>query len=289
MPSFRNSTITRTESVPRSQRAVTIRPLRSHSDLLACVELQKQIWGENFTEWVPPSILKVSQRIGGVTAGAFDPEGSLLGFVFGLTGVEKGEVVHWSDMLAVRPEARNLGLGQRLKQFQADTLRPLGVSKIYWTYDPLVARNAHLNLNKLGARVAEYVPDMYGDTDSDLHRLGTDRFVVVWRIDGRKDESRPRLDLPADAENTPILNALVGDGGLSDVDAPVVRVEIPASIELVQRTSLEEARRWRTVTRAAFVPALERGYRVAEFYRDGERGPCYYVLARPRDSEDEDE
>jgi chorismate synthase len=263
---------------------VTIRPLRSHHEFRECVEIQKQTWGEQFSECVPPTILKVCQRIGGVAAGAFDTSGRLLGFVFGMTGIERGEIVHWSDMLAVRPEARNLGLGQKLKQFQADTLRELGVSRIYWTYDPLVARNAHLNLNKLGAEVVEYVVDMYGDTEAEMHRLGTDRFIVAWRIAPHQGSDAVLPDLPALTAGTPVLNAAVGDGGISDLDDPVVRVEVPVSIDAVQRVSLEEAERWRATTRAALVWAQDQGYRVTGFFRETDQGPCYYVLTRPHNT-----
>ena len=76
----------------------------------------------------------------------------MLGFVFGMTGVQDGRLVHWSDLLAVRPEARDRGLGRRLKLYQRSLVAELGVTRMLWTYDPLVARNAHLNLNALGAR-----------------------------------------------------------------------------------------------------------------------------------------
>src|SRR3954470_11312668 len=163
---------------------IDIRPLRTLDELRACVSLQRETWGNEFTDVVPTSILKVSQRVGGVAAGAFDAEQKLLGFVYGLTGVENGRIVHWSDMLAVRPEARNLGLGRRLKEFQRRIVQQLGGVVIYWTYDPLVARNAHLNFNVFGVRIVEYVRDMYGsDTGSDLHRgIGTDRLVVGWPV-----------------------------------------------------------------------------------------------------------
>lgn len=257
---------------------VVVRPLSSDGDFRACVELQKLTWGENFSECVPPTILKVSQRIGGVAAGAFDEGGGLLGFVFGMTGLAGGEAVHWSDMLAVRPEARNLGLGQRLKRFQADAVRELGVKRILWTFDPLVARNAHLNLNKLGARVVEYQPDMYGTTESALHRIGTDRFVVSWRFDGNGADRDAAPS--AGAADAPVLNGDAPGSGAGELYAPVLRVEIPVDIDAVQRVSMEEAARWRRTTRAAFLAALERGYEVIGFERGSAAGPFYYVLRR---------
>ena len=118
-------------------------------------------------------------------------DGLMLGFVYGLTGVENGRIVHWSDMLAVRPEARNLGLGRRLKEFQRRAVQRVGGVVIYWTYDPLVARNAHLNINVFGACISEYVEDMYGETESPLHRgIGTDRFIVAWPVADAEVEKR---------------------------------------------------------------------------------------------------
>jgi predicted GNAT superfamily acetyltransferase len=263
-----------------------IRPLRSAEEFRAGVALQRATWGEQFSECVPPAILKVAQRIGGVTAGAFDAGGRLLGFVFGMAGVRHGRPIHWSHMLAVLPEARDLGLGRRLKEYQRDRVRELGVERIYWTYDPLVARNAHLNLNRLGAEVEEYVENMYGESTSPLHQSGTDRFIVTWRIDGGRSRNGPRMDLPPGAEDAPVLNAAASDGGVSDLNAPMVRVEVPADLDALPDAA---AARWRATTREAFVPALEQGYRIAGFYRKAEQGPCYYVLARPGDTLEEDE
>src|SRR5437016_285860 len=173
-----------THAPPLPPDGLHVRHLRTQEEYVACVALQEETWGADFSERVPAAILKVSQRLGGVSAGAFDNRERLVGFVFGITGVEHGRLVHWSDMLAVRPELRDHGIGRRLKQFQREALLQLGVGTVYWTFDPLVARNAHFNLNRLGVRVTEYVIDMYGsDTDSALHRVrGHDRFLYAWEI-----------------------------------------------------------------------------------------------------------
>jgi predicted GNAT superfamily acetyltransferase len=279
---------------------VHLRHLASHADYADCVALQREVWGASFDDCVPASILKVSQRIGGIAAGAFDDAGQLLGFVFGMTGVEGGTPVHWSDMLGVRAAARDLGIGRRLKEFQRGELLARGVTTMYWTYDPLVARNAHLNFNRLGVEAVEYVLDMYGDPTSDLHRgVGTDRLVVRWNM--APDAPRPApLGPPEQLAATPTVTPAartVGDlqpgvedrviaalAALAALDGgpPVVRVEVPPDVAAVQARSLAEAAAWRAWTRPAFTEALRRGYRIAGFYRDDASGRCFYVLALDR-------
>ena len=266
---------------------VEIRPLRTQEELQSCVALQRDTWGHEFTDVVPASILKVSQRIGGVAAGAFDAQNQLLGFVYGLTGVEKGRIVHWSDMLAVRPEARNLGLGRRLKEFQRHAVQALGGEVIYWTYDPLVARNAHLNFNVFGVRIAEYVEDMYGETDSPLHAgTGTDRFIVAWPV--ADAALRERLDeTHAAAVNRKLLEAPILNPG-NDATAAreqisdCARVEVPTDINALQYSDRDQAIAWRRSTRVAFGRALASGLSVQGFVIDECAHRGYYLLAGAR-------
>jgi predicted GNAT superfamily acetyltransferase len=273
---------------PRTaSRSFIIRPLASHDELRRCLALQRETWGESFTEAVPPSILKISQRLGGVAAGAFDDRDELLGFVFGLTGVEGGRIVHWSDMLAVRPPARGLGVGTALKMWQREHALEVGASVIYWTFDPLVARNAYINLTKLGATVVEYVEDMYGESDSDLHRgLGTDRFVVAWPLDESPGQAELRRGDAARAESlrdgAPTINEIPNAAGeaLPPPGGAVVAVAIPRDIHEVQERSIEEAGRWRRSTRSAFAAAMGAGFRVSAFDPPGPGGLARYLLTR---------
>jgi chorismate synthase len=266
--------------------AIDIRPLRTLDELRACVALQRETWGDEFTDVVPASILKVSQRVGGVAAGAFDESDRLLGFVYGLTGIENGRIVHWSDMLAVRPEARNLGLGRSLKEFQRRAVQKLGGVVIYWTYDPLVARNAHLNFNVFGVRIDEYVEDMYGETESPLHRgIGTDRFVVAWPVPDaemqRRLEETHAAGVNRELLEAPILNPANAEGARKSIAAPA-RVEVPTDINGMQQSDREQAIAWRRSTRAAFRGALSAGLTVQGFVIDDCAQRGYYLLARAR-------
>jgi predicted GNAT superfamily acetyltransferase len=298
---------------------VTLRPLASHDDYHACYELQLATWGRDFQEGVPPSVLKISQRVGGIAAGAFAAGGELLGYVYGLTGVRppgsprsaaaaparggpaRPELFHWSHMLAVAPEARDLGLGTRLKLYQRELLLPLGVEVVEWTYDPLEARNAHLNLNRLGAEVVEYVEDMYkGEMGSELARgIGTDRFIVAWRIaDERVRDVLERLRLEGDGDRAGGAGAAAEIAGPPErfLDAPAiepapagepplpparrVRIEIPARIQEFKERQPERALAWRLGTRRAFQAYLARGYQVTAFWRDA-TGRCWYGVEAP--------
>jgi len=277
--------------------APELRLVHSLDEYAACVQLQKETWGAQFNEVVPATILKITNRVGGVVAGAF-LEDRLVAFVYGISGIERGSLVHWSHMLAVRPEVRDLGIGRQLKEFQRDILARRGVETILWSFDPLVARNAHLNLNRLGVRVDEYVVDMYPATASDLHAFGTDRFIVAWDIGAAANGGAPSpLPLPQVALDTfsssPLSvykaeceteNDTTFAGGAESCEPgkPPARVaiEIPQDFEAVAAASAGDAHAWRMATRRAFTTWMGRGYTVTGFCRDI-GGRCWYTLAAP--------
>ncbi len=237
---------------------VVLRDLAGQAELEAAVRLQEETWGAGFRERVPASILLVAQKTGGVAAGAFAPGGELLGFVFGISGVRDGRLVHWSDMLAVRPEHRGRGVGEALKRYQRERCRRIGVETIHWTFDPLVARNARLNLLRLGARVDEFVVDMYGTaTGSPLHPLGTDRFVVSWPV------RREPVPLPSDPA---LLDGI-----------PQAAVPVPRDLGALLAGDLQRARRWHASVRRALADHLGKGWEVRAFVSPVEGDPSYLL------------
>lgn len=246
-----------------------IRPLDSWEEYRACERLQRRVWGADFREVAPASLLQVARHLGGVASGAWmDGEDGeeLVGFVFGLTGVEDGRPIHWSHMLAVREDQRGGGIGRRLKEHQRRRLLGRGVDLVYWTFDPLVAANAHFNLNRLGVRVVDYVPQMYGETDSELHRgIGTDRFIVAWDLEDYEPSGNPTA------------SQLRDDPEAAAGGAVTARIDIPSDILEVRRRDPVEAAQWRRRTRDAFLSHLESGRRVAGFVPGSERGQ--YLLA----------
>lgn len=268
---------------------ITLRPLTSLEEYQACTDLQEEVWGRGFSEKVSAAILMIANRLGGLAAGAFDEEGILQGFVFGLTGVIDGKLVHWSDMLAVRSEEMDRGLGTRLKRYQREVLLERGVREMRWTFDPLQGRNAYLNFCKLGIVCREYVENMYGETDSPLHRgVGTDRLVAIWDLGSARAETRrekvangPPLEGlshvpqvlpfleggPFPSPGAPIL-------GLGD---PALLLAVPGVIDAMMEGDMPLAIRWREATREAFVHYFSRGYEARKFLR-GEAVSSYLLV-----------
>jgi predicted GNAT superfamily acetyltransferase len=283
-----HSPLASTPTPPQAVRVVgattvRIRPLISVEDGHACVELQRHVWGWDRADVVPATLLHIVDYVGGLAAGAFDQHGTLLGFVFGISGVRDRQLVHWSHMLGVRETARNMGLGRLLKEYQRTTLAALGITKIYWSFDPLMAKNAYFNLNRLGATVVEYVPDMYGTTDSPLHYgLATDRLVVCLDAAG----SPPAPLTPPAQERAPILTAFARSGdvimGAGEQNPDTALIEIPADVLEVMNRSRAIAHTWRLTVRDHFQWALSRGYAISGVHASAADGRFFYVVSRPQ-------
>lgn len=164
--------------------------LNSLEDYKQCIELQRIVWGfEDNLDIVPIPLLVIGRKNGGFLYGAFD-ENKLAGFVYSILGIYNGKLIHCSHMLAVLPEYQNQSVGYKLKMKQREFALAQGIELITWTYDPFQLKNAFFNIEKLGAIIRNYYPDLYGETSSPLHYgVPTDRMLAEWYLNSDRAKS----------------------------------------------------------------------------------------------------
>ena len=174
-----------------------IRELREQDELRELEAMQRDVWGVDEIEVVSTLHFIASIAAGGIALGAFE-DGTLAGFAWAFPGFDGKEPFLHSDMLAVRPQFRDRGVGRALKMAQREHALQRGFTRITWTFDPLQSRNAHLNFHVLGVTSRRYLRDFYGTTSSPLHAGGTDRLWVEWDLKGRREapEVRERIEIP---------------------------------------------------------------------------------------------
>lgn len=183
---------------------VAIRALSTMSELAACVEMQRTVWGWADLDVMPVRLFVLMQHAGGVVLGAYRDR-TLVGFVNCVPGIHEGRAFWHSHMLAVLPAYRDRGIGTALKLAQREHARCQRVGSIQWVFDPLEAKNAYLNIAKLGAVIRRYSVDHYGASTSRLHAgVESDRVIAEWRVDGAPVACRPgetrTLALPANVQ-----------------------------------------------------------------------------------------
>jgi predicted GNAT superfamily acetyltransferase len=229
---------------------VELRPCDGVADAPAILDVMAATWGGS--SLLPTEVIRALEHSGNVTIGAF--EGSrLVGFVLGWAGVDESGLHLHSHMLATLPGRRDAGVGYALKLAQRARCLDQGIHVVRWTFDPMVARNAHVNLSKLGALVERFDRAFYGEMRDELNRgERTDRFTVRWELD------------PAPGPWIP------GEGA--------IEIQVPADHHALRAARPEEARRSRDRAAAAFEDALAGGRQGVAFVRERS---CY-VFARDR-------
>jgi len=162
---------------------MNVRALSGHEEFAEAVRLQKIVWGFDDLELLPVRFFIVASRIGGQTFGAFDGT-RMAGFLLAIPGIKKdGTQYLHSHMLGVLKEYRDAGVGQMLKRAQREDALARGIPLIEWSFDPFEAKNAYFNLERLGAIVRNYVPNMYGIRMNPIDGgLPTDRCIAEWWI-----------------------------------------------------------------------------------------------------------
>jgi predicted GNAT superfamily acetyltransferase len=235
----------------------------------------------------------VTQKYGGAVLGAFSRR-ALVGFVYALLARRAGEIIHWSHMMAVRRGFRDQGIGFRMKLAHRRLALEDRIKSICWTYDPLQGRNATLNIFRLGARVEEFIPNLYGHFPSRIEKgLPSDRFVVAWPIASRAVErclaggppSSSDLRFPRVNETRLNSRGLLENRRISfGLRERRLLVEIPTNTDEIRARSIDLAQRWRMQARRIFARYFSAGYRVTQFVppTSATGGRCYYVLGRIR-------
>jgi predicted GNAT superfamily acetyltransferase len=270
-----------------------VRDLIHYEEFLQVRDVQQQIWGFTQGEGLYPPMLKTAAESGGTIIGAFDGP-KMIGFLFGFLGLHADRRLKLcSQTMGILPEYRNKGVAATLKWAQRERVLANEIDLITWTYDPLEAPNARLNLHTLGGVAHIYKQNIYGENFGALGKgLPTDRFLVEWWITSERVQQRhDRAPLGPIGVDSPIANActgVTGDRRITaidlDLDAPIIRVEIPNDLQAIKKTNMALAQDWRLKSRELFEAYFARGYDAIDFVRAGEVwGPAraahnWYVL-----------
>jgi len=273
---------------------ITIGPFRNLADYDTCMDIQREVWRCEDIDVVPLAVMVAANRYGGISLGAYNSLGEMTGFCWSILGMENGEVLQHSHMLAVRTAYRNFDVGFRLKSAQRkETLRHK-LNTITWTFDPMQPMNAHFNLGKLGAWTAVYHENFFGETTSSLHRgLPTDRLLVRWDLKSPKVEERleggpPRRDLRKELKKYPAMNQLeelapgmTASSSLKlNLTADQVLFEVPYNLPEIKARNLGVALEWQGKMRQAFRNYFKKGYAATDFWvaeEDGHLRTFYFL------------
>jgi predicted GNAT superfamily acetyltransferase len=242
---------------------ITVRECTTIEEFDGCVHLQREAFGLPDLELSPRRHLIVSRAAGGWTLGAFAAE-RMVGFVHHLAAVRaNNEIFGYSHVMAVAKDYQNKGVGARLKWAQRERALGEGRKLIKWTWDPMMARNAHFNLNRLGVIVDTYSDNFYG-LDYNLEQalgLPSDRLSATWLLDSER------------------VRALASGSAAALDAAPAATVAIPAEWTALVRQDPQRARDEQARVRAEFKKAFDQQLICAGFER-GEQYSSYLLFDR---------
>ena len=227
---------------------VEIKKIRSIIEIDTVRNVFDKVWLVGSSTELTPNLLQAMIHSGAYLSGAFF-DSKCVGAAFAFPATTGGLHLH-SHMTAVLGEYRDRGIGYALKIDQWHWAKKNHYPEISWTFDPLVSRNAKLNLIKLGVDISAYHPNFYGDM-SDALNAGdeSDRIMVSWKVIGENPVKRELISAP---KPTDIL------------------IQIPADIVAIRSRDKEENLRWRRKVREQFLRAFEKGGQVVGFSANSE-------------------
>ena len=233
-----------------------------------------EVWPGEGTQ-VTSNLLRALVHAGGYCSVVLDDDdrvvGAALGFPSRDASLPGGVYLH-SHMAAVVDGLRDRGIGAAIKQHQRAWAREQGIPVVSWTFDPLVRRNAHFNVNRLGVEVRAYHPDFYGVmTDAINAGDRTDRLVAWWVVDSERAHAAAQGDLVIPDHDSMLQNARdlirLDDGvpRLTDPPAPgeTVLVSLPDDVVSLRQADPALGLQWRLAVREALTTSFEAGLRVS--------------------------
>jgi predicted GNAT superfamily acetyltransferase len=277
---------------------ITIRVLDTPEEMEKVEDLQRIIWPGSETDIVPGHLLVTLAHNGGWVLGAFEGE-EMVGHLFGFAGYyhtpDGLRPKHCSHQTGVHPAARDTGIGFALKRAQWQMVRQQGLDRVTWTYDPLLSRNGHFNIRRLGAVCNTYLRQVYGDMRDGINvGLPSDRFQVDWWVNTRRVDgclgAHPRSSpiladyKAAAAQNLYGVDLKAGllwpSGPIAIPNGSLLLAEIPVDFLKLKAADFELAHAWRMLTREAFETCFLAGYLVTEFIYDtsADRPRSFYAL-----------
>jgi predicted GNAT superfamily acetyltransferase len=273
---------------------IEIRLCTAWDDCVQCEKLQHIVWDMPLIghDAVPATLLITAVKNGGLLVGAFEGE-KMVGFAFGFLGSEgEGEarrLKHTSHMLGVLPDVRAKGLGAALKWRQREEALKQGLDLMTWTFDPLQAVNAQLNLARLGAIARRYIVNAYGAMPDRLNAgMDSDRFEVEWNLnsagDKKSDSKSNQIESLHDVrqvyqvkwDNAGFLSIVAE----SELKGERLLLEIPSNINELKSYELKHAAYWRERTRSTFQRAFAAGYVATDVVQsqEGSKTRVFYLL-----------
>jgi len=227
---------------------INIRPLTSLADQELGRMIFDHTWAMDTGTEITPNLLQAMIHSGAYLSGAFI-DGHCVGAAFAFPATTGGPHLH-SHMTAVIDKFRDKGIGYSLKVDQYKWAKQNNYKEITWTFDPLVARNAKLNLLKLGVDISAYYPNFYGDMPDELNAGDeSDRVMASLKIVGDLPTPRTAISAP---------------------EKSAVLIAIPTDIVAIRGKDLAENLRWRREVRDEFVGVLARGGKVVGFSANNE-------------------